>query len=97
MQQLNEINESTVEDALYKMKQEKAKVKKDAPKWTWNFSSASFIDIYRNDACCAHFHYDDKLKVKVTWTGGQLSKDDWTHMLDCVKEAKDVLKKIRSI
>lgn len=66
-------------------------------KWTWNFSTTNFIDVYRNDNCCAHFHYNEKLKVRVAWTGGQLSKDDWAHMLECVKEAKYVLKELRKV
>lgn len=66
-------------------------------KFRWEFGTCSFIVVYKDNYACAHFNYDDRLRVKAAWTTGYLSKDDWAMMLACVKEAKAVLKKLKRI
>ena len=63
----------------------------------WEFGSAKYIVIYKNDFVCAHFNYNDRLKVSVAWTTGHLDKCDWDMVLACVKEAKTILKKLKRI
>ena len=63
----------------------------------WEFGTCSFIDIYKNNSICAHFNYDNKLRMGVSWTTGLLIKDDWEQILTCVMEAKAILKKIKRI
>lgn len=63
----------------------------------WEFGSASYIDIYKNDLACAHFNYNDKLKVSVAWTTCHLSEYEWDMVLACVKEAKVILKKLKRL
>ena len=63
----------------------------------WEFGTTSFIDIYKDNCACAHFSYDDRLRVHVAWSVGYLSKDEWEQILDCVKEAKVILKKLKRV
>lgn len=63
----------------------------------WSFGSGSYIDVYKNDIACAHFNYDNRLKFQVAWSVGYASNDEWKRILDCVKEAKAILKRLRRI
>lgn len=63
----------------------------------WTFGSGNYIDVYKNDIACVHFNYDNRLKVTVAWSASYLNSDEWEQVLTCVKEAKAILKKIRSI
>lgn len=63
----------------------------------WEFGTCSFIDIYKNNIVCAHFNYDNRLRIHVSWTTGLLIKDDWEQILACIMEAKAILKKIKRI
>ena len=68
-------------------------------KFEWNFRSANYIDVRRtnNVPSTAHFTYDDHLKISVNWTTESFTESEWAAILACVKQAKDVLKKLREI
>lgn len=63
----------------------------------WEFSTCSFIEVYKDNCVCAHFSYNDRLRVKVAWTTGHLYQNEWDQVLACVKEAKTILKKLKRI
>lgn len=63
----------------------------------WDLGSGSYIIVYKNDFACAHFSYDDRLKIHVAWTTSHLYQDEWDGVLACVKEAKTILKKLKRI
>lgn len=64
--------------------------------FSWQFGSGSYIDVYKDKCECAHFNYDDKLRITVAWAG-YLSQDDWERILSCVREAKSILKKVKKV
>ena len=66
-------------------------------KFRWEFGTCGFIEVYKDNVACAHFTYNDKLKVRASWTTGYLSKHEWDEILACVKEAKALLKKLKRI
>ena len=70
---------------------------KDNALFRWEFGTCNFIVIYKDNIACAHFSYNAKLKVQVSWSTGYLSRDDWEQVLTCIKEAKDILKKVSKI
>ena len=65
----------------------------------WTFGSANYIDVKRinNVSNCAHFTYDDHLKISVNWTTEPFTEKEWAAILACVKQAKDVLKKMKRL
>ena len=65
----------------------------------WTFSSANYIDVRRinNVSSAAHFTYNDRLKMTVTWTTESFTEREWAAILACVKQAKDTLKKIKRL
>lgn len=65
----------------------------------WTFGSANYIDVKRvnNISSCAHFMYDDKLRIHVAWTVESFTEIEWDHILACVRQAKIVLKKLKRI
>lgn len=66
-------------------------------KFTWQFGTCNFIDVYEDSIVRVHFEYNSRLKIKVAWSTTQLSKDDWEQILTCVREAKEILKKVNKI
>lgn len=67
--------------------------------FTWAFGSGNYIDIKRvnNVASSAHFTYDHHLKTSISWTTESFTPGEWTEILACVREAKDILKKIKRL
>ena len=65
--------------------------------FTWSFGSGSYIDVYQNSIACAHFNYDNRLKITVAWSVVYLNSDQWEQVLVCVREAKVILKKIKKV
>lgn len=65
--------------------------------FAWSFGSGRYIDVFKNGIACAHFNYDDRLKVTVAWSIGYLNSDEWEQVLICVREAKAILKKIKKV
>ena len=65
----------------------------------WVFGSGNYIDIKRvnNVASSAHFTYDHHLKISISWTTESFTPGEWVVILACVKQAKDVLKKIKRL
>jgi hypothetical protein len=65
----------------------------------WTFGSANYIDVKRvgNVSSSAHFTYDDHLKISVNWTTESFTEGEWAAILACVKQAKDILKKMKRI
>lgn len=65
----------------------------------WAFGSANYIDVKRvnNVASSAHFTYDRHLKISISWTTESFTPGEWTVILACVKQARDVLKKIKRL
>lgn len=63
----------------------------------WEFDTCNFINVYKNNIICAYFTYDAKLRIHVAWSKGPLFEDDWKYILTCVKEAKEILKKVNKI
>ena len=66
-------------------------------KFTWQFGTCSFIDVYKDSIVHVHFEYNGRRKIKVAWSTTCISKDDWEQILACVKEAKEILKKVNKI
>ena len=65
--------------------------------FSWHFGICNFIEVYKNNIICVHFEYNSRRKIKVAWSTMLLSKGDWEQILTCVKEAKDILKKVNKI
>ena len=65
--------------------------------FSWQFGTCNFIDVYKNNIIGVHFEYNSRRKIKVAWSTAQISKDDWEQILSCVKEAKEILKKVNKI
>ena len=65
--------------------------------FSWQFGTCNFIDVYKNNTICVHFEYNSRRKIKVAWSTTQISKNDWEQALSCVKEAKEILKKVNKI
>ena len=65
--------------------------------FSWQFGTCNFIDVYKDNNVCVHFEHNSRRKIKVAWSMMPLSKDDWEQALTCVKEAKDILKKVNKI
>ena len=63
----------------------------------WEFGTAGYIDVYKDNFACAHFSYNDKLKCSIAWSVGTISQYEWDEILACVKEAKGILKKLKRI
>lgn len=65
----------------------------------WAFSSVNFIDVKRvnNVSSAAHFTYDHRLKISISWTTESFTPREWAAILACVKQAKDTLKKIKRL
>lgn len=65
----------------------------------WTFGSANFIEVKRINSIsiCAYFTYDDKLRIHIAWTIDSFTEDEWRQILVCVKQAKDILKKMKRI
>lgn len=65
----------------------------------WTFGTNSFIDVKRATGCssCAHFVYDDKLRVHVAWTTEMFTEREWDGILACIKQATVILKKLKRI
>lgn len=65
----------------------------------WTFGSANFIDVKRVNsvASSAHFTYDHRLNISVSWTTESFTPGEWAAILACVKQAKDTLKKIKRL
>lgn len=63
----------------------------------WTFGSANYIDVRRvnNVSNSAHFTYDDHLKISISWTTESFTEREWATILACVKQAKDILKKMK--
>ena len=40
---------------------------KDNALFRWEFGTCNFIVIYKDNIACAHFSYNAKLKVQVSW------------------------------
>lgn len=65
----------------------------------WTFASASYIDVKRTNSVssCAHFTYDEHLRISLAWTTETFTEREWEHILACVKQAKSILKKLKRI
>ena len=65
----------------------------------WTFGSNNYIDVKRigNVSSSAHFNYDRHLKISIGWTTESFTEREWTAILACVEQAKDVLKKIKRV
>jgi hypothetical protein len=62
----------------------------------WLFSSGGYLKVYKGHKE-AWFNIDDDLKIRVAWTVGEFTPDDWDKILACVKEAKKILRRIKRI
>ena len=65
----------------------------------WAFGSGDYIDVKGvNDTTrSAHFAYDHHLKISIAWTTESFTPGEWTKILACVEQAKDILKKIKRL
>lgn len=65
----------------------------------WTFGSANYIDVKRanNIASSVHFTYDHHLKISIAWTTESFTPGEWVAILACVKQARDILKKIKRL
>lgn len=65
----------------------------------WQFGTCNCINVYKNNSVSTHvqFNYNTKRKIKVVYTIEYLSKDDWKQILTCIKEAKEILKKVNRL
>ena len=65
----------------------------------WTFGSPNYIEVKRVNSvsCCAHFIYDDHLRVSILWTTESFTEREWDGVLACVRQAKMALKKLKRV
>jgi len=65
----------------------------------WTFGSGNYIDVKKVSGIsgCAHFSFDDKLRIYVAWTVEPFTEREWDCILACVRQAKMVLKKLKRV
>lgn len=65
----------------------------------WAFGAVNYIDVKRvnNIDSSAHFTYDHHLKISIAWATESFTPREWVAILACVKQAKDILKKIKRL
>ena len=67
--------------------------------FSWTFGSANYIEVKRINcvSSCANFTYDEHLRIKIAWTVSFFTEGEWEQILACVKQAKNILKKVKRI